>query len=98
MQALRNFCSASQWLYLDILRKEHFFSKTVNWNPAKMSHRQIFSIKMTLSEKCPYSELFWSAFSRIWTKYDKCGLFSSTGESADKNNSEYGHFLFSVIF
>ena len=23
----------------------------------------------TLGEKCPYSELFWSAFSRIWTEY-----------------------------
>ena len=22
-----------------------------------------------LREKCPYSELFWSAFSRIWTEY-----------------------------
>ena len=23
----------------------------------------------TLRKKCPYSELFWSAFSRIWTEY-----------------------------
>ena len=33
----------------------------------------------TLREKCRYSKLFFSAFSRIWTEY---------GE----NNSEYGHF------
>ena len=24
---------------------------------------------ITLRKKCPYSELFWSAFSRIWTEY-----------------------------
>ena len=24
---------------------------------------------LPLCEKCPYSELFWSAFSRIWTSY-----------------------------
>ena len=24
---------------------------------------------VTLREKCPYSELFWSVFSRIWTEY-----------------------------
>ena len=23
-----------------------------------------------LREKCPYSEFFWSVFSRIWTEYD----------------------------
>ena len=32
-----------------------------------------------MREKCPYSELFWSAFS-VW-------------ENADQNNSEYGLFL-----
>ena len=26
-----------------------------------------------LREKCPYSELFWSVFSRIWTEYGKSG-------------------------
>ena len=26
-------------------------------------------IELTLREKFPYSELFWSAFSRIWTEY-----------------------------
>ena len=24
---------------------------------------------MTLHKKCPYSELFWSVFSHIWTEY-----------------------------
>ena len=38
-----------------------------------------------MRKKCPYSELFWSGFSRIWTR-----------ENADQNNSEYGHFSRSV--
>ena len=42
---------------------------------------------ITLREKCPYSELFWSAFSRIQTEYR---------ENADLNNCEYGHVLHSV--
>ena len=49
-----------------------------------------------LSKKCPYSELFWSAFSRIWTEYGdirSISLYSvQMGENADQNNSEYGHF------
>ena len=28
-----------------------------------------FNKTLTLREECPYSELFWSAFSRIWTEY-----------------------------
>ena len=28
-------------------------------------------IKYYLREKCPYSELFWCLFSRIWTEYGK---------------------------
>ena len=30
--------------------------------------------KHTLRKKCPYSELFWSAFSRIRTKYERYSL------------------------
>ena len=26
-------------------------------------------LKLTLREKCPYSEFFWSLFSRIWAEY-----------------------------
>ena len=29
----------------------------------------IYSLNYSLREKCPYSELFWPVFSRIWTKY-----------------------------
>ena len=46
---------------------------------------------IALHEKCPYSELFWSAFSRIWTEYREI-----LRKNADQNNSEYEHFLRSV--
>ena len=49
---------------------------------------------------CPYSELFWSVFSRIWTEYGEIrSIFQySVGmqENTDQNNSEYGHFSRSV--
>ena len=50
----------------------------------------------SLREKCPYSELFWSAFSRIWTEYGEILCISlclvRILENANQNNSEYGHF------
>ena len=54
--------------------------------------------RTTLCEKCPYSELFWSAFSRIRTKYGEIRNISLTisvrmRKHTDQNNSEYGHFL-----
>ena len=55
---------------------------------------------LTLRKKCRYSELFWSASSRIRTE---CGQMWSISpylvqmrENAHQNNSEYGHFLGSV--
>ena len=32
---------------------------------------QIEWLVQSLHEKCPYSEFFWSLFSRIWTEYGK---------------------------
>ena len=50
-----------------------------------------------LREKRPYSELFWSAFSRIQTEYGEIFRISPYSvrmrENADQNNSKYGHFL-----
>ena len=43
-----------------------------------------------LREKYPYSELFWSVFSHIWTEY--LSVFRMR-ENTDQKNSEYGHFL-----
>ena len=47
------------------------------------STKLIYDVKNTptLREKCPYSELFLSAYS------------GRMGGNADQNNSEYGHFL-----
>ena len=48
-----------------------------------------------LREMCPYSELFWSAFSRIRTEYGEIiclSVFCLNAENADQNNSNYGHF------
>ena len=52
---------------------------------------------MTIREKCPYSEFFWSVFSRIWTEYgEKLRIFSFSNqmwENTDQSNSKYGHIL-----
>ena len=51
----------------------------------------------TLRKRCPYSKLFWSAFSLFWSEYWKIQSISpcliQTRENADQNNFEYGHFL-----
>ena len=50
-----------------------------------------------MRKKCPYSELFWSVFSRIRTEYGEMRSTSPysvrMGENTDENNSEYEHFL-----
>ena len=44
----------------------HFYNKRIS----KTSSQCIcLSVKLTLRKKCPYSELFWSVFSRIQTEY-----------------------------
>ena len=43
----------------------------------------------SLCKKCPYSELFSSAFSHI----PYISVFSPNAENADQDNSEYGPFL-----
>ena len=49
--------------------------------------------KHTLRKKCLYSELFWSVFSHIRTEYGEIRMLETT----DQKNSEYGHFLRSVV-
>ena len=55
---------------------------------------------LSMSEKCPYSELFWSVFSRIQSEYGEIRCTSPYSVrmrgNADQTNSEYGHFLRSV--
>ena len=49
-----------------------------------------------LRKKCPYLELFWSAFSCIRTEYREIRSISPYSvqkrKNGDQNNSEYGHF------
>ena len=47
-----------------------------------------------LRKKCLYSELFWSAFSRIRTQY---GEIQSMRENVDHDNPEYGHLSHSAV-
>ena len=53
--------------------------------------------RAALREKSPYSELFWSAFSRIRNEYGEILRISLHSvrmqENADRNNSEYGYVL-----
>ena len=55
---------------------------------------------LTLREKCPYSELFWSIFSSIRTEYGEIRSISPYSvrmqENTDQNNFEHGHSLRSV--
>ena len=55
----------------------------------------------TLRENCPYLGFFWSAFSRIRTEYGEILRISSYSfrmrENTDQKNSEYEHFLRSVM-
>ena len=57
---------------------------------------------MALREKCPYSELSCSAFSRFRTEYGERLRISpylvQMRENTDQSNSEYGHFLRSVKY
>ena len=53
-----------------------------------------------MREKCPYSELFWSTFSRIWTEYGEIrsiSVFRPNAGNANQNKYEYGHFLRSDV-
>ena len=56
----------------------------------------ILSELATLCKKYPYSELFWSLFSRIRTEYREIHRFSPYSvrmrENKDQNNFEYKHF------
>ena len=56
--------------------------------------------KELLHKKCPYSELFWPAFSRIRTEYGEIRISPYSvrmWEMVDQNNSEHGHFLQSAL-
>ena len=51
---------------------------------------------ITRREKCPYSEFFWSVFSRIRIEYGEIQNSIRMRKNTDRKNSEYGHFSHSV--
>ena len=63
----------------------------------KLYGNQLYLTLISLGKKCPYSELFWSVFSRIRTEYEEILRISPFSvrmrENRDQNNSKYGHFL-----
>ena len=47
---------------------------------------------ITRREKCPYSEFFWSVFSRIRIEYGEIQNSIQMRGNTDEKNSEYEHF------
>ena len=59
------------------------------FNPWNFSRKQ----QWTLRKKFPYSEFFWSVFSRFRTAYgDLLRIHSKCGKITDRINYEYRHF------
>ena len=82
--------------------------KTPKWREClyfqlgNISHICLLTLLLILlREKCPYSELFWSAFFRFRTEYGEILHISPYSiwiqENTDQNNSKYGQFLCSVL-
>ena len=66
-----------------------------------LQFKLVLFVTFTLREKCPYSELFWSVLSHIWTEYGEILRVSPYSvrmrENTDQNNSECVHFLCMAI-
>ena len=88
------------WSCISIFVKNLYFSRRTYW------HQSIFGALATnayvywnyiLSEKCPYSDFFWSVFSRIRTKYGEIRSFSPDSvrmrRNMDQKNSKHRPLL-----
>ena len=95
-------------VFTDTLIQNDFFS-TCNseadseptvCNPRPVAHHFHLIEQPSLRKKCPYLELFWSAFSHIWTEYGEIQSISPYSvwmwENANQSNSEYRHFVCSA--
>ena len=77
------------------------YDESVEINPSPnwpcISYHPYIILIIALHEKCPNSEIFWSAFFCIRTGYREIRNISPSSvqmlENADQNNSKYGHFL-----
>ena len=67
------------------------------WTCQEFAVKRCLWGKISLCNKSPYLELFWSAFSRIWTDILRISPYSvRMRENADQNSSKYGQFSRSV--
>ena len=69
--------------------------------PSSLMFDRVLNMLLLIAhEKCPYSEFFWSVFSRIRTEYGEILRISPYSvrmrENTDQKNSENGHFSCSV--
>ena len=60
------------------------------WNVRKAvalsCFERVWRVKLVTGKKCPYSELFWSAFSRIRTEYGVLGIRTLFTQWVKANN------------
>ena len=84
---------------LQVLQTEVLFQKKTSL-PVQKNTASSDLHYISLGEKRPYSELFWSVFSCIRTEYREILRISPCSvrmpENTDQSNSEHGHFLHSV--
>ena len=77
------------FIYSNTIKHSLLHSLSARTNPLQIA-------KATLRKKCPYSELFWSVFSRIRTEGEILRISSYSvrkREKTEQNNSEYEHVL-----
>ena len=57
-------------------------------------------LRNPLRKKCPYLELLWSVFPRIWNEFGEIRSTSPYSvqmwENTDQNNSEYGQCFYMI--
>ena len=70
--------------------------RQLKWSVWLKSYCEVPYLKYSRREKCPYSEFFWSVFSRIRIDYEQIfRIFPYSiqmRENMDQENSEYDHF------
>ena len=58
------------------------------------------TLRISLLQKCPYSEFFWFTFSHIWTEYGEIRsiypYLVKIRENTNRKNYEYGHVSLST--
>ena len=94
----KNFWITASLVFDNKLRANHK-TQLIEENVLAASDEKI--TKIHCIKKCPYSDFFWSVFSRIRTEYGEIRSISPYSvrmrEHMGKKNSEYGHFLRSYV-